>query len=446
MNYELRIMNNFVTLQAELKKQMKKSIIASFLLMTTAVSGVWAQGGTKSPYSQFGIGTLADYSQSAGRGMNGVGYALREGSQVNTLNPASYSGVDSLTMLFDMGLSGQFTNYKENNVRRNASMAAFEYAVASFRAWRGIGVSFGVLPYSTVGYDYKTTTRSDVTGTMTETYTGSGGLHQLFLGVGAHVFGPLSVGVNAAYLWGSIDRSVTPSSSAASNTLTKKYYTSINSYKLDFGAQWQQKVNSHDILTLGAVFGLGHKLSNTAEMSIYNTNGASSKTDTTTFRLSDAMAIPMSFGGGVSYSHGGKLLVAADFTFDKWSDLKMPGYSNGTYKKQSGLLKDRYKVAAGLDWQPNPLGRKYLEHVHYRLGVGYATPYYKINGQDGPKELSASIGLALPIVNGYNNRSVLNISGQWVRSAADGFITENTFRINVGITFNERWFMKWKVD
>ena len=87
-----------------------------------------------------------------------------------------------------------------------------------------------------------------------------------------------------------------------------------------------------------------------------------------------------------------------------------------------------------------------MDFVHYRFGVGYATPYYNINGQDGPKELSASIGVALPIINSYNNRSVLNISGQWVRSKADGFITENTFRINVGITFNERWFMKWKID
>ena len=46
----------------------------------------------------------------------------------------------------------------------------------------------------------------------------------------------------------------------------------------------------------------------------------------------------------------------------------------------------------------------------------------------------------------HNNRSVVNVSGQWVRSSADNFITENTFRINIGITFNERWFMKWKVD
>ena len=97
-------------------------------LLTAVVvtSGAWAQGGTKSPYSQFGIGVLDDQSQGMSRGMNGVGLALRHGNEVNTLNPASYSGVDSLTMLFDMGLSGQVTNFKEGNVRRNASKASFE--------------------------------------------------------------------------------------------------------------------------------------------------------------------------------------------------------------------------------------------------------------------------------------------------------------------------------
>jgi hypothetical protein len=41
---------------------------------------------------------------------------------------------------------------------------------------------------------------------------------------------------------------------------------------------------------------------------------------------------------------------------------------------------------------------------------------------------------------------MLNISGQWSRLSADkSLLTENTFRINIGITFNERWFAKWKV-
>lgn len=242
-------------MHAERRNVMMKLRLIGCLLAAATINGAWAQGGTKSPYSQFGIGVLSDQSQGMSRGMNGVGYALREGNMVNTLNPASYSSIDSLTMLFDMGLSGQITNFEEGKVRRNASIANFEYVTGSFRAWKNVGVAFGVLPYSNVGYDYSTTTRDPETGTLTQNYTGSGGLHQLFLGMGWRIFKPLSVGVNASYLWGSIDRSVTPTASAASNTLTKKYSTSVNSYKLDFGLQWQQRIGKTDHLTIGAVAG-----------------------------------------------------------------------------------------------------------------------------------------------------------------------------------------------
>ena len=56
------------------------------------------------------------------------------------------------------------------------------------------------------------------------------------------------------------------------------------------------------------------------------------------------------------------------------------------------------------------------------------------------------MGFGIPIMNGYNNRSVLNISAQWNHRDATGLIKENTFRINIGLTFNERWFAKWKVE
>ena len=92
------------------------------------------------------------------------------------------------------------------------------------------------------------------------------------------------------------------------------------------------------------------------------------------------------------------------------------------------------------------MGRKFLQRVRYRAGVGMATPYYYINGKEGPKELSASIGFGIPIMNGYNGRSYLNISGQVVNRSADNMIKETMFRLNIGLTFNERWFAKWKVE
>ena len=427
---------------------MIKTRILGCLLMAATVNGAWAQGGTNSPYSQFGIGALSDQSQSMSRGMNGVGYGLRQGNIVNTLNPASYSGVDSLTMLFDMGVSGQFTHYEEGKLKRNASLASFEYVVGSFRAWKNVGVSFGLLPYSSVGYEYSTSSRDQNLGQLTESFTGSGGLHEVFLGFGWRLMKPLSIGVNAGYLWGSIDRSVLPDADATANSLRKNYSTSVSNYKLDIGAQWVQPIGRFDRLTLGAVVGLGHNLKNDAEMTIVSTNQLSNSSDTTALKLTDAFELPMSFGVGAAYQHAGKLTLAADFTLDKWGDVKFPTFTGNEYKLQSGLLKDRMKINVGLDWLPNPsqMGGRFLEHVHYRLGAGYATPYYYINGKEGPKELSVSAGFGIPIVNMHNNRSVLNISGQWVRSSATDFVTENYFRINIGVTFNERWFMKWKVD
>ena len=84
--------------------------------------------------------------------------------------------------------------------------------------------------------------------------------------------------------------------------------------------------------------------------------------------------------------------------------------------------------------------------MHYRAGFSYASPYLKINGVDGPRELSASLGVGIPILNAYNNRSMLNISAEWVNQSVTGMIKENMFRINVGFTFNERWFAKFKVE
>ena len=91
--------------------------------------------------------------------MNGLGIAYREHTQVNHLNPASYSSLDSLSFIFDVGMSGQLTNFEEGSRRVNAYSANFDYAVAGFRMARHLGVSFGVIPYSNIGYNYHSSDR-----------------------------------------------------------------------------------------------------------------------------------------------------------------------------------------------------------------------------------------------------------------------------------------------
>lgn len=433
---------------------MNRRFLCNILALTVAFSA-FAQGGTNSPYSQYGLGTLADQSQGFSRGMNGVGIALRRGNIANSLNPAAYSAIDSLTMIFDVAMSGQTTNFKEGGTRVNASSANFEYAVGTFRLMPNVGMSFGLLPVSNIGYNYTTVNFLDITnGTIYETYSGSGGMRQVFIGAGWHPVKPLSVGVNMGYLWGSYTRSVATSNTSSSyiNSLAKVYTASVSSYDLQFGVQWEQSVGRHDVLTLGATMQVGHKLGADPTCMIINANSLTNNRDTTTLVVNNGLSLPTAYGVGAAWNHRGKLHVEADATLQRWGSTDLPAYDSNSqsYALRSGLMKDRYKVAVGADYVPGATSRRYLNRVHYRFGAGYATPYYYINGNDGPKELSVSAGFALPLQNSWNNRGnirpILNISAQWVHASAKDLITENTFRINLGLTFNERWFAKWKVD
>ena len=148
--------------------------------------------------------------------------------------------------------------------------------------------------------------------------------------------------------------------------------------------------------------------------------------------------------------HNNSLTVGADYLLQKWGTLEYPvvNETNDKYLATRGYYKDRHKVTVGLDWVPNPTpqARRFLSRVHYKLGASYATPYYNIGTKEGPREISVSAGFAIPIMNNWNSRSTINISAQWVNTTAKNLINENSFRINIGFTFNERWFAKWKVD
>ena len=422
-------------------------ILASFVLATLTTSA-FAQSTTNSPYSQFGLGDLTDQSVSFNKGMNGVGLGMHRGNEVNPMNPASYSSVDSLTFLFDAGMSGQITNYSENGKKFSGKSGGFDYVSALFRAFKNVGVSFGVLPYSNIGYDYlQTGVLDDRDETeVASQYSGEGGLHQMYIGAGFRPIKPLSVGFNLSYLWGDYSRSMATVESSNLSVLAKEYRADISSYKLDFGVQFDLPLNKKDYLTLAAVWSPGHSLKSDPECLIANVKTSISKADTTTYVISDGLKIPTTFGFGVAYHHAQNLRVGADLHIQKWGSVDFPSYTAGVYALKSGLLKDSYRLNLGGEWTPNPMARSVFKRIQYRAGVGMVTPYYYINGKEGPKEFSASLGFGIPIANGYNNRSVLHISGQFVRRSADNLIKENMFRLNIGFTFNEKWFAKWKVE
>ena len=400
---------------------MRKLILATLLLGSALFAS--AQSGTNSPYSQYGLGVLSDQTSGFNRGMNGVGLGFHEHNQVNYLNPASYASLDSLTFIFDAGISGQITNFNENGVKKNANNSNFEYAVAGFRLFRHLGMSFGVVPFTNIGYDYSSSdwVNNDKDAYYTNTFHGEGGLHQAYVGAGWSPIAGLSVGANISYVWGSYTKYITNSySNSYYKTLTRTYNTQVNSYKIDLGVQYTYQIDKKNAVTAGVTFSPGHNLGASADMNIISNNTQTNTSDTIPFSIGKAYKLPTMIGVRLIWNRDNQCKVGFCYPLPKWGSLGYP-----TFEERS---------------------RSFLKRVAYRAGISYATPYYKVNGVDGPKELSVSAGFGIPIINSYNNRSQLNISGQWVKSSANGLIKENTFRINIGFTFNEDWFKKWKMQ
>lgn len=439
---------------------LKKILLGTTLLAASAHT--MAQNGSNSSYSRFGLGSLADQSQTFNRGMGGVSYGLRDGARINMQNPASYSGIDSLSFLFDVGLSLQAGHMSAPGATANTRNTSLTNVNTGFRLAKGLGMSLGFVPFSSIGYSFsKTSTTGDsYIGTQpvttSTTYSGSGGLHQLYLGVGWNPFAKLSIGVNASYLWGDQAHYVTQSfyegttQSGNYSNQNLSYSADLKTYKLDFGLQYPIRISRQDWVTLGVTYGLGHSISGDATMLRYTSTG-----DSTEVVTHNAFDLPHTFGGGLSWRHQDKLLIAADASYEKWAECSAPimDETDGipSYSSQSGSYTDRTRFALGAEFIPagSAKGKQYWETIRFRAGVNYSTPYIKVNGQNGPSEMGVSIGAGFPLsTKRLSGRSVINFSAEWKqrRPSVSSMVKENYFMINLGVTFNESWFVQWKID
>lgn len=441
---------------------MNRKIVSLAMLFCMGIMCATAQtNGSNSPYSRYGFGLLSDGGQGFNKGMAGAGYALADGQLINAKNPASYAQIDSLTFLFDVGVSLQNANLKSNGRSINARNTSVDYITGAFRLFRGLGMSIGLQPFSTIGYSMESTSeivRPSGNVIQTETYDGNGGLHNAYVGLGWRPVKNLSVGMNAGFLWGELDHTILASfSDATIDKRRREYQADISTYKLDFGLQYKFRVGRKNNVHLGFTYGLGHTVNNTANYYDQRiVSGVVAAADSQ--YVKKAFDLPHTFGVGLAWKYNNSLTFALDYTLQKWASANYPQLAPGTttYVKDKNTFNDLHKVAAGLEYVRNPEGLYWRQRVRYRAGFSYTSPYTKVGGEKGPASYLFSAGMGLPIANRYTNNGrsvntsvpVLNISVQYehISPKQSGMLSENYLRLSIGLTFSERWFQKFKVE
>ena len=403
------------------------------IAMLLAITCSYADNGSNSPYSRYGVGLLSDQSLGINRQMGGLGYGLRSNSYINILNPASFAQADTLTMLFEAGFSLQNVNFKEGDRQINAKNASFDYVAVQFRIRKNLGMSAGFLPYSNVGYSFSNVSNKGTNEVSTNNYSGTGGIYQPYIGLGWQPAKWLSVGVMGSYIYGDIKHQV-GIDFANSTDRSKSYNVTMKTYKVDFGMQFATKLGSKNDIVLGATYSLGHDMN--ADAQIIEATADS----TYTRNVDGGFKLPHTYGVGFTYTYNERLKIGADYTLQQWSTSSFFGLDKGI---------DRSKVSVGAEYAPGRLSSNIFKMITYRAGAYYAQPYTELDSKKGCEEYGVSAGISLPFLNNNNRNShgTLHLSGQFIHMEpkSAGMIAENYFRINLGITFNESWFMKLKV-
>ena len=399
-----------------------------------------AQSDVNSIYSRFGIGDLNDQRMSAQTGLGGLSIGLRMPNTINMVNPASYTAIDTLSFLFDVGVMGKYTRYEASAMNTDHYHANFDHLNILFpviqKRWAS---SFGLMPYSRTGYDVSTLgVPQPVIGVVDVYHKGSGNISELYWGH-AFQYKWLSLGMNASFLFGNLDKINTvqyPIDDQAINTISTRSLT-VRGFKVNFGLQAEKIFQGQHQVILGLTYAPAMKVgAYTSHLVEVGYSGAE-LADTLTYTESDRLhlKVPESMGVGLSYGYRKQWLVGVDYSTQRWQSGNV---------LTSDTLRNAHKFSAGIQFIPRNQETTaistYFQRMHYRIGFSYATSYLQIQGHQ-PYESVFTAGLGLP---SGSDRTLFNISYQYgTRGTNNGNLVKENFHIlSFGVTLHDYWFIR----
>ncbi|MEP3837117.1 MAG: hypothetical protein ABJM36_05690 [Algibacter sp.] len=408
--------------------------IQTLLLLIAVIPSCFSQNDTSTPYSLFGLGVENKTATGGLTGLGNTGISQNNPGEINLINPASLGNIEQKTFLYEFGINGVYSTLETSNVSDNTYDFNMSHAVMAFPITKNVGMSFGLLPYTKVGYDIDI--ENPIEGS-TDIYisriTGSGGLNKFYLSSGVQVFNKLSFGVDLAYLFGSINQETNLYYDSFVNITDVNYY---HGFKLKTGVQYNLVKSDNKEITLGAILELPANLGGDQVSDSYKTSLGGTKVimdDNVESDLED-FELPLTLGVGLTTKLNNNLTTSFDFTKLYWDN------TNQVQNSESYNNQDIY--AFGAEYLPSDKN-KYWSFVKYRFGLNYNTGFLNISNQKIDSYF-ASIGLGLPL----SNRSTLNLSYSYGRegSTSNSLVQENFHKITLNLSFIGSWFNQRKYD
>jgi len=437
-------------------KEMKRLLLVSAAVLVAG--GAQAQGLGNSPYSRIGLG---EFNPNVGgvrqMGMGGVGLAAPNAVNVNELNPALLYYTSRTT--FEAGYNGQYKTVKNALAANRSGSGTLGYFALSIPLSTKWGAAVGLKQVSTV--DYESNIIEEVVGApgagakSLKQYKGSGGVSEAYFGQGYRIAKDFTLGFTASYVFGVVDETTGTAVQEANSTVrlinsVTRTHTRYSDFAFRAGAHYRHKVAKDLSLNLAGVYGFGHNLNGqrvkTQEQE-YADNGSLVSPTSVVSDGRGSTYVPALAQVGVSLDNDKNWSANLDVSRQQWSKFN-------SFGEKGTPLSNTVRIGLGGEFSPDPGSvEHYFRRVSYRAGLSVAQLPY----QPGGKILydrAVSWGFAFPLPTAtpleattFSLAFIYGVRGNTDR-LGDGTsnVQESYIRGQLGVTLNNRWFIKRRLQ
>lgn len=418
---------------------MIRKILVGFMLILCAKG--YAQEGSASPYSFFGIGELRFKGIVENQMMGGIS-VFSDSTVLNLKNPASLGTLKFTN--YSAAVSYSSIKLETDSSNEKAEAYTFDYLALGFPVGDKVGVSFGIVPFTAVGYRLSSLDESGEQAVL-DRFSGEGGVNRVFVSAGYDITKNISIGATANYDFGKIENRIVRFTDGVQ--LGTRQINRSRLSGLDFNLALNYKTKITDKLTARAslLYAPEAKLSSENER-IFSTvtiiRGVEVPVETFNVDLNALglnktdLTIPEATTFGLGIGESKKWFVGAEYELKKTSNFENPflsitnvEYENATRFSAGGFYIPQYNSFSS-----------YWKRVVYRLGMRYEETGIRINNLP-VNDFGMSFGVGLPV-----GPSKLNLGvevGQRGTTSAQR-IKENYFNVNLSLSLLDKWFQKNK--
>ncbi|MEO7977802.1 hypothetical protein [Flavobacterium sp.] len=407
---------------------MIKKIIISACLLISFVS--FAQQGTASPYSFYGIGDMKFKGTIENRSMGGVSIE-QDSIHMNVENPSSYANLKQTT--FTIGGTYGTSKLKTDTQTAKTSRSTFDYLLLGIPMGK-FGAGFGLIPVSSVGYKIRND-NSATPGATSSQFEGKGGVNKVFLGLGYKLKPNWNIGADIQYNFGKIETTSLEAISGVASSTSETNTSRLSGVNFNIGTMYQSKIKEKLNLYTSLNYTFGSTLKSDSQTTIQvDADQTVFPSDVRNLKLPNRLTI----GAGVGEAR--KWLIGTTVAFQGSGDF------NNNYNTNENVQYESYaKYAVGGYYIPNYTSfASYFSRITYRAGLKYEKTGLVINNES-IKDIGMSVGAGFPITGSFSN---VNFGIEFGKkgTVSSNLIQENYLNFSLGFSFNDKWFVKSKFN